>query len=393
MLALTGLPRSSAAALSLALAHSDYPPGSQVVAYPSTNVDATKYFGAVHRSSFAHLGRVEGAGWIQAALWHFSTGTGALKVQHSTVFAYTINVFKTSGAAQKALNDVKLSTHPFTVAHLPAHLFHRGNVHQTLTYVFFTDANLEVETYYEYDGVPSVSQLTTMRRAFSTQRAHLVHLARAYHSAARATPTDTPTLVPTDTPTPLPTSTPIPLPTDTATPLPTSTPVPTSTPAPTVTPAPVSTPTSTPVPTPTASPVPTATSIPTVTSIPTATPFPTPPSVPSPTPVQANSNGFNLSATTDKPAYRPGALVTVNTVVTLNGQPVADSHILAGFYFPNHYETCTGITNASGVATCQVQVPDNAVDGSHILVQVEAVKDSNSAIVSLTFAIDRVAPP
>src|SRR5579875_2804322 len=73
LLALT-VPRATSAAISLALPPSDYPPGAKIAAFPPTNDQADRLLGPVHRTSFAKLQREDGLGWLQAAIWHFTTG-------------------------------------------------------------------------------------------------------------------------------------------------------------------------------------------------------------------------------------------------------------------------------------------------------------------------------
>jgi tetrahydromethanopterin S-methyltransferase subunit E len=56
-------------------------------------------------------------GWLQAAIWQFTTGRGAAKQWHQTLFGYGINVFNTGRQAQKAIgmrpsSDIEASCTP-----------------------------------------------------------------------------------------------------------------------------------------------------------------------------------------------------------------------------------------------------------------------------------------
>lgn len=354
LLTLVVLPHPSAAAVSLALGRSDYPSGAAIVAYASSDDNVDKYFGAAHRSSFHALHRRNGVGWIQAALWHFSTGKAALRHRHTVVFAYALNIFPRASGAKRALGDLKLRTRPWRVAKWWIHLYRQGNVRHTLTYAAFSYSRTEVECYVEYTGRAPRHIRTLLQRDFTRQVSHLVHLVQVYHRAMVATST--------------------PVPTATVTPSPTATPLPTNTPTaipPTATPTTL--PTATPAMLPTATPLPVA----------TATPVP-------PTPVPAS---FTLAASTSQPGYRPGSLATIVAQVTKGGEPVEGAQIIANVYFVGHFEGCSGFTDVTGTVSCQVAVPDSAVDGSQVRVQVQAVKGNDNVQTWISFAINRTAPP
>lgn len=333
-LILVAVPDSSSAARSLALPRSDYPKSAQIVSLPATNDQADRLLGPAHRTPFAGLHRLDGLGWLQAAIWHFKTGRGGATQQHQTVFGYGINVFHNAAQARRALADVKIKRRAYRVAHLPALLYQSTDVRQTLLFVFFAYKSVEVEAYYEYVGVATNYQAKMLRHTFSRQASHLAHLARGLARTLNEQPTPPPTA----TPSPVPTSTPAPTATVTSTPSPTPTPVATAAP-----------PTATSTPVPTASPSPTAG--------PTATAAPA---------------GFAMQAQLTKPAVPPGGMATVQVQVTRNGQPAAGATLSANFQFPKQPESCVGITDKSGIASCSVTVP-TLPDGTQIQVAVQVV--------------------
>jgi hypothetical protein len=212
-LAFAATPRSSSAAFSLALARSDYPGGSQITGLPATNREVDIRFGPVHRSSFDRLHRIDGDGWLQAGIWHFTTGRGATKWRHRTVFLYAINLFHNHQEATRAVADEKLRTHVSKLAHLPARLYRVSDVHQTLVFAFFAYREVEVEAYYEYRGVAPTSLAAAVRHKFSTQTSHLAHYARQLsaldHRKATPTPRPTGTPLPTPVPSEMPTVVPV----------------------------------------------------------------------------------------------------------------------------------------------------------------------------------------
>lgn len=328
------VPQSSSAALSLALPPTDYPQGAKIVPQPATNIEADTLLGPVHRSSFERLRRRDGQGWLQAALWHFETGSGAAVQTHQTIWGYGINVFKNHAQANRAISDVKIPTKRYRVAHLSALLYESTDVRETLVFVFFTFHNIEVENYYEYLGVAPTGLAKSLRHLFSTQSSHLARYARALRSAMHQQPTPAPTDTPTVPPTAILT--------------------------PTVTPTGTSRPTSTPRPTPTRAPTPT----------------------PTPTPT-----GFQAQATMTQPSYPPWSSAVVKVVVTLNGQPVAGAQVVATFYFGKSTTTCTSVTDAMGTTTCMAQVPDIR-NGTTVVVQVQvAGPNGESAMTSASFTV------
>lgn len=332
-------PLDTSAAISLALSHRDYPRGFVVTALPATNAVADTYFGPVHRSSFSRLRRIDGEGWIQAGVWHFHTGRGTATKSHRTVFAYGIHVFKGMRGAQRALNDVKLRTRAYRVAHIWTRRYSVSAANGTLVFDFFRIGPIEVESYFEYTGVAPQSLRDSLRHAFSTQSSHLVALTRRYSTALRqhpATPTSVPTATSTDTATPTATST------DTATPLPTSSATPLPTPRPTNTP--------------------------------TATLTPTP-------------AGLVISAAPTAPSFAVGQLATVSVHVTFDGAPVADARVSVTMLFPGNNGTCVGHTDAGGTASCSVVVPSEP-SGTRVPVLVEATTpQGDSGLTSTSFTI------
>lgn len=341
--ALAAGPRSSSAAVQLALPRSDYPHGARIAQYPATNAEADRLLGPVHRSSFERLHREDGQGWIQAALWSFRTGRGGNVVRHATIFGYGINVFGRASQARHALVDLKVQTRTYRVAHLSALLFQTSTVHQTLVFLFFVYHTIEVETYYEYQGVAPTRLARSIRHTFSRQSSHLAHLARVLTRAIQQHPTATPT----DTLTP------------TLTPSPTSTATLTATPGPTSTPRP------------------------------TATPFPSP--TPRPT-ATATPAGFMAQASMTQATYAPQDTAVLNVVVTENGQPVAGALVVATFYYPSRLVTCTATTDATGTATCAEVVP-NLPNGTQVFVQVQVAGPAGeSAQTSTSFTVERSGP-
>jgi len=339
-------PGSSSAAVSLALPRSDYPRGASIAAIPATNTEADRLLGPAHRSMFDQLHRLDGAGWLQAAVWHFKTGKGGAAQVHQTIFGYGINVFKNAKAARNALADVKIKTTRYGLSNLSAWAFRSSDVRVTLVFVFFTYRSIEVEAYYEYRGVAPVRLSKRLRHTFSRQVSHLGHLARVLSSRMRQMPTPSPTDTPTDTPT--------------------------------VTPLPTITPTASPTVTPTRTPIPPTTLKPSPTPTPTSTPTPT-----------ATPSGLTVVATTTQPAYPPGGTAVLNVTVMVNGRPVANAQVVAKFYYPSQVVTCQATSDAAGVASCTEIVPELA-NGTVVLVQVYvAAPDGESAQTSTTFTVQR----
>jgi hypothetical protein len=340
------VPGSSSAAVSLALPRSDYPRGARIAAIPATNIEADRLLGPAHRSMFNTLHRVDGAGWLQAAIWHFKTGKGGAAQVHQTIFGYGINVFKNARAARNALADVKIKTTRYGLSNLSAWAFRSSDARVTLVFVFFAYRSIEVEAYYEYRGVAPLRLSKRLRHTFSRQVSHLGHLARVLSGRLRQTPTPSPTDTPTDTPT--------------------------------ATPSPTITPTASPTVTPTGTPIPTATLRPSPTPTPTSTPTPT-----------ATPSGLMAVAAMAQPASPPGGTAILKVTVTLNGQPVANAQVVANFYYPSRVVTCQATSDATGVATCTEIVPQLA-NGTVILVQVYvAAPDGESAQTSTTFTVQR----
>jgi len=354
-------PRSSSAALSLALAHSDYPRGARITTLPATDRQADLYFGPVHRSSFEQLHRIDGAGWIQAAVWRFKTGRGGAGANHRVVFAYGINLFRTHRQAQQAVHDVKIKTAHSRVAHLYARRFESSDAHQTLIFLFFVYHEVEVEVYLDYRGTAPAAIERPLLHDLSKQASHLVSLARKESRAVHATPTPTSTAVPSPPPTATPTAT------VTATPMPTATALPTGTSAPTVTALPATaTPTTTPLPT-----IP-----PTVTATPAPTLIPT-------------STGLVVTAMPSAASFAPGTLATVQVHAAVNQQPVVGASVDITFFFSGQAVSCLAQTDATGNATCDVMVPREP-GASQVEVQVLVTdRNQNSALISLTITINR----
>jgi hypothetical protein len=341
--ALVVVPHARSASLSLALSRHDYPKGVKIGALPATNTNAQMYFGPAHRSSFDKLRRLDGEGWIQAGLWQFSTGRGAAVRLHRTVFVYGIHVFKGSHGALRALHDVKLRTRAFQVAHLPTRLYRLSDVRGTLVFDFFSIGAVEVESYYQYRGVAPRSVRAIIDQKYSTQRSHLVALARKYSAALKAHPTSTPR--------------PTAVPTDTATPTATATAAPTATETPTA--RPTATASSTIVASPTATSQPVATPVPT--STPTATPTITPP---------ASSQGVAVTAKPEAPAYAVGDLANVDIAVTFNGAASSNATVSATYAFPGSPEKFVGHTDADGHIVFSGPVPQEP-PGTVVVISVE----------------------
>jgi len=339
------VPESSFAARSLALPRSDYPGNAQIVALPATNEQADRLLGPAHRSSFGRLHRVDGLGWLQAAIWQFKTGRGRETQQHQTLFGYGINVYHNAAQARRALSDVKIKAKQYRVAHLAALMYRSSDVRETLYFVFFAYKSVEVEEYLEYTGVASAKLSTSLHHVFSRQSSHLAHLARVLGASLNQAPLPTPT----------------------------------SSPSPTLSPTATVTPTVAIRPSPAATAVPTETSMPTATAAPpTATPGPTA------TPVPA---GFVVNAQLASPSVKPGDQATVRVQVTMNGQPVSGATLSASFGFPKDPKTCVGQTDKSGAASCSVVVPA-LPDGVQVQVSVQAVgANGNNAADLLTLTI------
>jgi hypothetical protein len=336
---------SSSAATFLALARSDYPHGAKIAVYPATNAETDHRFGQVHRSTFEALHRLDGVGWLQAAVWYFSTGKGAVKTRRNATFAYAMNAFKSAKAAKAAQQDLRLTWHATRVAHIRGRRSWNHDARVTLVYLSFTVKSVEVETYYEYASAAPNSVVLGLRHAFSKQSSHLVKVARkldiALHSPA---PTATPTV------TPVPTATATSLPTATVTAVPTQVPPTRSVPTATLTPRPA---TSTPVPT----------AVPT--HLPTTTPVPA---------------GYQVQAAMMQPAYGPGETATLNVTVTLNGTPVQGARISANVLYPNHPAACSGVTGRDGSGTCTTLVPSGATDGQVVPVWIQIVTPDNQTL-------------
>jgi len=354
-------PLPSSAALSLALARSDYPRGARITALPATDQQTDLYFGPVHRSSFEQLHRMDGTGWIQASVWKFKTGRGGAGATHRVVFAYGINLFRTHRQARQAVHDVKIKTVHSRVARLGARRFESGDAHQTLIFLFFVYHEVEVEVYLEYRGTAPAAIDKLLRHDLSKQASHLVSLARKESHAVHATPTPTATAVPSPTATATATATPTAIPTPTATALPTGTSAPTATALPAT-----ATSTATPVPT-----VP-----PTVTATPAPTTIPT-------------STGLVVTARPSAASYAPGALATIPVHATIDRQPVVGASVDITFLFSTQVVSCLTQTDATGNAACDVMVPREP-GASQVEVQVLVTdRSQNSALISLTITINR----
>lgn len=319
-LAFAVTPRSSSAAFSLALARADYPSGSRIAGLPATNREVNIQFGPVHRSSFDRLRRIDGDGWLQAGIWHFTTGRGATRWQHRTVFLYAINLFHNHQEATRAVADEKLRARVSKIARLPARIYRVSDVRQTLVFASFAYREVEVEAYYEYKGVAPTRLAASLRHKFSTQTSHLAHYARQLSALDHRKPTATPR--------------------------------PTSTPPPTETPFPTEIPTSTPTPTVAALPPPLATN--TAMTIPTA--IPTSTSAPTSVPT-ATQTGLVVQAMPQNPTFAFGSSASILVHALLNGQPPTGASVDVSFFFPGSPTTCTATVDAAGNASCSAEVP------------------------------------
>jgi hypothetical protein len=324
------VPRTVLAAPNLALPHSDYPGKSQVAVLPATNHVADKYFGPVHRSSFNALHRVDGAGWVQAAVWHFTTGRGGAKRTHPTVFAYAINVYHSRKQAQNAVANVKIKTVAHRVSRIYSRLYRHSDGKETLVFLFFSLKSVEVESYYEYTGTAPTATAASLRKLFNRQASHLAAVARKLHRSIANPP-------------PPPLSTVPPTPEATATPDEVS---PTETPTATAT-IPADTPTATAVP-------------------PTETPLP------SPTPTETPVPSFTITASSSSPAYTPGTKASVAVQVKLGDSPVSGVDISMTFEIPGSAAFCNATTDSTGSASCSVLIPPGTPDNSQVDVFVSA---------------------
>jgi hypothetical protein len=323
---------------------------------PATNERADYLFQSVHRTSFERLHREDGLGWLQAAIWYFKTGKGGAQEKHMTIFGYGINIFHNHREAKRALADVKIKHRLYRVAHLPALLYRSSDAEHTLLFVFFAYRNIEIEAYYEYNGVAPASVSHTLRHIFSRQGSHLAHYARRYSAASREAPTPTST----STPSPTAASTPTVLPTSTPTLTPTARPTSTATPHPTLTATPTLTPTS----------------VPTVgeTATPTAT---------------ATSTGLTAQATMTSQSYPPGSQATVTVQVSRDGAPVNRARFTGSFAYPGKLSNCSGTTDTSGAGSCATLVP-NEPNGTVVTVTVQVIAVTGEHVeVSTSFTVQR----
>jgi hypothetical protein len=328
------VPRSSSAAPSLALSPSDYPHATRIVVLPCSDSEADHYFGPVHRSSFEHLHRLDGVGWMQAGLWSFTTGRGGAARHHATVFAYGIHVFKGKKGSHRALADVKVKTRATRVSRLYARIYHASDAQESLVFLFFTYHEILVESYYEYHGTAPASVARSLRHAFDRQARDLAARARVLDRAIHQPPTAT------ASPTALP---------------------------PTATTVPTAAPTFTPSASPTASP----------TRVPTVAPSPTP-------------GPLTLTATTDSTTYQPSSPVVLQVSVTRGTVPVVNASVEATFTFPGAPGFCNMQTDQHGNASCTVSIPSNAQPGSHIQVTISAqAPDGEMAQTTLTLTVTR----
>lgn len=337
------VPRTLFAAPNLALPHSDYPGKSKVAVLPATNHIADQYFGPVHRSSFDALHRIDGAGWVQAAVWHFMTGRGGARRTHQTVFAYAINVYHSKTQAQRAVSNVKIKTVPYRVHKIYSRLYQHSDGKETLVFLFFSCKSVEVEAYYEYRGTAPVSTATALRGLFNRQANHLAGAARKLNRSISNPPpppaTATPAIEATDTP------------------------AATAEPA-TATPTVVAgTPTSTSVP-------------------PTVTP------VPSPTPTLTPVPALTITAQVSSSTYAPGSDVTVTAHVSLGDRPASGANVSMAFPFSESPAFCTTATDSSGTATCTVTIPANTPSNSLVDVSITAdMPGSPEARATVTFTV------
>lgn len=308
--------------------------------YPATNAEADARFHRVHRSTFERLRRVDGLGWLQAAVWHFELGRGSARQRHLVTYGYAINVFANGQQARKAMHDVRLRVKWFRVAHIPATRYTASDAHVSLEFVFFAYGSVEVESYYEYMGAAPVKVARMLHETYSSQDSHLAHLARLLNTSLHATPTVTPTVTPL--------------------------------PSPTATLVPISTPTTVPTVIPTDTPTPTATPSPSSTPLPTATPKPA---------------GLVLQPSVGSPTYAPGDNAVVHALITNNGIPVADSHVYVTVLFPGESATCMATTDATGLASCSVVVPQLA-RGLQVNVWVQAQTPAGASLFNSTLSFD-----
>jgi hypothetical protein len=345
-LVIVATPRTSSAAFSLALARADYPSGSHITGLPATNHEVNLQLGPVHRSTFDQLHRIDGDGWLQAAVWHFTTGRGANKWRHRTIFLYAINIFHNHQEAMHAVVDEKIRARASKVAHLPSLLYRVSDVHGTLVFAFFAFREVEVEAYYEYKGVAPTSLAASVRHKFSTQTSHLAQFARRLSALDHQKPTSTPP--PTDTA----------LATSTATPIPSPTIAPTATVAATLVPVPTST----------------STLIPT--AIETSTPAPTPTQTVTPAPT-----GLVVQAAPQNPTYSVRDNATILVHALLNGQPAVGASVDVSFFFPGNSANCAATIDASGNASCSAAVP---VERTGVTIQVNVQVVTTTGVVATT---------
>ena len=315
------------AARTLALARSDYPVHASIAVVPATNAQADHFFGPAQRSTFERLHRLDGTGWLQFATWRFKTGRGPTLDSHQTLFGYAVNVFPSHAAAKRALRDIKLTTHPGHVAHLPALRSLSSDARSTLRFAIFLYRAVEIEAYYEYQGAAPAKIARLLRHAFNRQLSHLARLVRVYLQSP------SPTLVP---PTATPTLTPTASPTATVTP---------TTPA-----------------------TPTATLIPS--STPTATATPTP-------------SGLVVTARPSSPQYSPGQTAVIDVSVTLNGQPAENVAVQVTIAFAGRFVRCDATTGTNGGATCSATVPTEP-NGTVVPVEVQATDPKGNIVFTQT---------
>jgi hypothetical protein len=322
------IPRALFAAPNLALPHSDYPSKSRVAVLPATNSVTNRYFGPVHRSSFDALHRIDGAGWVQAAVWHFSTGKGGARRTHQTIFAYAINVYSSKKRAQTAVKNVKIKTTPYRVSRIYCRLYQHIDGRETLVFLFFSFRSIEVESYYEYTGTAPAKVARSLRSLFNRQASHLAGVARKLHRSIVSPP-----------PPPLATATPEASATPTATDIP-----------------------------PTATATVTAT-VPAATATATAVP-PTPTTLPSPTPTATPVPLLALTAWTSALSYAPGASAEVTVKVMLGASPVSGAQVSMTLESQSEPDECDAITDSSGSASCTFTVPPDTPDGSSLSVSI-----------------------
>ncbi|MGH2447890.1 MAG: hypothetical protein ACRDFS_04725 [Chloroflexota bacterium] len=331
----------SSAALSLALPSSDYPPGSRVVVLPATNQEADTYLRPVHRSNFEKLGRIDGDGWIQAGLWHFSTGRGKAAHRHRTVFAYAINVYRGDHQARHAFGDVKLKGRPYRTGHHRCYLYQVANARRSLTFLHFVLGTEDVESYLEYQGVAPRTTQHMLRRFFNRTSAQLVSRTRELDHLRRLPPA-------------------------------TATVIPNASPA------------GSPSPSATATALPSATSSPTATSTPTVTPVRTPTSTPTAT--ATAEPAVEAQASMQQAVYHSGDVAGVVVTVTSHGRPVVGAYVTTQFVFPNKVETCTATTDAAGEARCDAPIPTEP-NGTQVSVDVQIQSSAGNTTASTSFTV------